>query len=152
MSSKAKASRNTRISYEVNGNFVDIAEVKNVSLPALMRSTFDTTTHLQGIDSYVLGSLRRSKLSFGVNFIPHDSTHDHLTGMYRHLIRNIKTTFRVHVDRLTYTVKGRIQSIAPVAPMDGLLSAQISIRLSGAMVIGITTSRAFASGFAFGFE
>ena len=151
MGINAQVGHGTRISYQVGGVFVNIAEVKNIVLPAMMRKTFDTTTHSRGIDSYVMGSLRRSKLSFGVNFIPNNITHDHLTGMYRYLIHNIKTNFRVHVGGLIYTVKGRVQSIAPIAPMDGLLAAEISIRLSGPMSIGISKTRAFSSGFAVDF-
>ena len=68
------------------GPFVDIAEVRDITFPRTSRKPFPIASHRRRLDRYVMGSLRRDVLTFDMNFLPKNETHDHLTGLYHHLI------------------------------------------------------------------
>lgn len=120
--------------------FTTIAELGDLNLPELMRNEFEATVHNRNIDDYVLGILRRGALSFPINFLPTDGTHDHLTGLYKALITEpppvdgYRTTFMS--TGLVWIMSGQVKGIAPKAPVDGKLSADVTIRFSGYMYIG----------------
>ena len=141
MSIKAMSGHGTIIAYEQTAGaaFTDIAELRDITIPEMMRNEFDATTQSEDIDSYALGVLRRGPVTFSLNFLPKDATHDHLTGLYKHLIDNVLAGYRItppgaspHV----YIMSGQVQAISPTAPVDGLLAADVTLRMSGAMSIG----------------
>lgn len=121
------------------GTFTVIAELGDVTPPELMRNEFDAVSQQDNIDSYVMGMLRRGQLKVPLNFIPTNATHDHLTGLYKALItepppyEGYKLTYP---DATQLVFSGQVQSIIPRAPVDGKLSADVTIRLSGKMSIG----------------
>jgi hypothetical protein len=121
------------------GAFTDIAELGDVTPPALTRNEFDATTQEKDIDSYVLGVMRRGAFTGQLNFLPGTGTHDHLTGLYYHMINNIYTGYRFtfpDAASTTWIASGQVQSITPAAPVDGKLSCNFTLRFSGAMSIG----------------
>lgn len=119
--------------------FTVIAELGDVTPPELHRNEFDAVSQQDNIDSYVMGMLRRGQLKVPLNFIPTNATHDHLTGLYKALItepppyEGYKLTYP---DATQMVFSGQVQSIIPRAPVDGKLSAEVTIRLSGKMAIG----------------
>lgn len=121
------------------GAFTDVAQVGDLTLPELSRKEFDASVHGKNIDQYVLGILRRGAFSFPINFLPTNNTHDHLTGMYKLLIDNTITGFRhtyPDVGNTQWISSGQVQMIKPKAPVDGMLSADVTLRFSGFMSIG----------------
>lgn len=118
--------------------YVQIAELGDIVPPALTRNEFDATTQEKDIDAYVLGVMRRGAFTIPLNFLPLNSTHDHLTGLYYHMIKNIvaghKVTFPV-AGGYPWIMSGQIQNIVPNAPVDGKLSANVTVRFSGLMTI-----------------
>ena len=144
MSLEALSGHGTIVAYEQTPGaaFTDIAELKDITIPEMMRNEFDSTTQKEDIDSYALGVLRRGPVTFSMNFLPKDATHDHLTGLYKHLIDNVIAGWRITPPGATphlYIMSGQVQSITPTAPVDGLLTADVNIRMSGAMSIGGVT-------------
>jgi hypothetical protein len=120
------------------GAFTDVAQVGDLTLPELMRKEFDASVHGKNIDQYVHGILRRGAFSFPINFLPTNGTHDHLTGMYKLLIDNTITGFRhtyPDAGNTQWISSGQVQAIKPKAPVDGLLSADVTLRFSGFMMI-----------------
>lgn len=119
--------------------FTVIGELGDVTPPELYRNEFEAMSQQDNIDSYVLGMLRRQQLKVPINFIPTNGTHDHLTGLYKALItepppyEGYKLTYP---DATQLVFSGQVQSIAPKAPVDGKLSADVTIRLSGKMTMG----------------
>lgn len=119
--------------------FATIAELGDLTPPEMMRNEFDATVQQRNIDNYVLGVLRRGAMTFPLNFIPTDGTHDHLTGLYKSLItepppiEGYKITFP---DGLQWILSGQVQAITPTAPVDGKLTADVTLRFSGLMMIG----------------
>ena len=142
MSVNQKSGHGTMIAVQLTpgGAFTDIAEMGDITPPSLERNEFDATTQNEDIDAYVLGVLRRGLFSVPLNFIPDDNTHDHLTGMQALLIANTMTGFRVRFPQvsppLDWIMSGQVKAFNIGAPVDGKLSADTSIRLSGKMSIG----------------
>lgn len=119
--------------------FTEIAELGDLKLPELMRNEFDASVHNRNIDDYVLGIMRRNAFSFPLNFLPTNATHDHLTGLYKALIDNSIDGYKIVFPDVALTewiLSGQVQTIAPTAPVDGKLSADVTIRFSGPMVVG----------------
>lgn len=119
------------------GTFDLIAELGDVTPPELMRNEFDATTQQEDIDSYVLGVLRRGPVTFPMNFIPDDPTHDHLTGVYNGIIDKTMDGWAfAHVDSgWNMICSGQVQKVTNKAPVDGKLSADVTVRLSGGFLI-----------------
>lgn len=119
------------------GVFTTIAELGDFTLPELSRNEFDASVHNRNIDSYVLGMLRRGAMTFPMNFIPAEPTQDHLTGLYSAIIANSIDGYKVTFpDNTLWIMSGQVQAIKSTAPVDGKLSAEVTLRFSGFMSIG----------------
>lgn len=123
-------------------SFTTIAELGDISLPGLMRNEFEALTQNRNIDAYILGVMRREPFTVGLNFLPADPTHDHLTGLYKAMIDEpppvdgYRFTFPPGSGGPIWVMSGQVQHIAPKAPVDGKLSADVTIRMSDIMAIG----------------
>ena len=116
--------------------FEDIAELGDITPPELSRNEFDATTQDKDIDSYVLGVLRRGAFTVPLNFLPTDGTHDHLTGLQKAIIDNSIDGYKVTFpDATEWVMSGQVQAVAPKAPVDGKLAADVTLRFSGRMTI-----------------
>jgi hypothetical protein len=68
----------------IKRNGTPIAELRDITLPALTRKAIETTTHNSDDDSYVVGIRRKGELQFMLNFLPSaDATHDAIHGTAR---------------------------------------------------------------------
>jgi len=118
--------------------FTEIAELGDIVLPGFDHNEFDATTQNRNIDAYVLGVLRRDLCTIKLNFLPTDPTHDHLTGLIKATITN-----PVPVDGFKFVMpdgsnfwiaSGQVKSVNNISmPVDGLASADVSIRFSDRM-------------------
>lgn len=117
--------------------FEDIAELGDISMPELSRNEFDATTQEKDIDSYTLGVLRRSACTISMNFLPTDPSHDHLTGLQSAIIANSIDGYRFTLPSggPVWIMSGQVQHIAPKAPVDGKLSADVTLRFTGKFTI-----------------
>lgn len=142
MSVNALSGHGTLIAVQLTpgGAFTNIAEQQDITMPGLMRNEFDATTQNENIDSYVLGVMRRDAFTLSVNFIPSNNTHDHLTGVQYLMINNTMTGWKAtYPDGTALIFSGQVQAFKPTAPVDGKLSADITIRFSSLMKIGTVT-------------
>jgi len=120
--------------------FTEIAEVGDITMPGFDHNEFDALDHNKNIDAYVLGVLRRDLFTIKMNFLPSDGTHDHLTGLIKAATTNPVPVdgFRMVFPDLvnTWTASGQVKSVNNIVlPVDGLSTADVSIRFSGRMVI-----------------
>ena len=143
MSVNQKSGHGTLIAVQLTpgGAFTDIAELGDVTPPELMRNEFDGTTQNEDIDSYTLGVLRRGLFSTTGNaWVPDNNTHDHLTGVQKLLKDNTMTGWRITypqvVPSLTWIMSGQVKKFQTKAPVDGRLTFDLDIRLSGKMNVG----------------
>lgn len=120
------------------GAFTVIAELNgDISPPALSRNAEEVTPHQDNIDSHVLGVLRREPLTFSVNFIFDDQTHDHLTGLINAIKTNEVRGWRIRgpggsADTDEWISSGQVSNFAEVNPVrDGARTAEVSVVMSG---------------------
>lgn len=120
--------------------FVEIAEVGDMTLPGFDHNEFEASSHNRNIDAYVLGILRRNPLTIKMNFLPQDATQDHLTGLIKAATTNPVPTdgFKIVFPDLvtTWIASGQVKGVSNVTlPVDGLSTADVTIRLSDKMLI-----------------
>lgn len=114
----------------------EIAEQGDLVPPETMRNEFDASVHNRNIDDYVLGIFRRGATTMPLNFLPTNGTHDHLTGLYKDQIDNTIRGYKVvYPDTTEWILSGQVKNIAPKAPVDGKLAADVTFRFSGLMMI-----------------
>jgi hypothetical protein len=134
--SDAISAHGTVISRQPNatGVYTDIAEVGDLTPPSMGRNSSEVSTHNDDIDSYISGILRRGEVTFPINLVFDNPTHDHLTGLYHSLINHQKDGWKITwPDGTEMIFIGWITNIAPHAPVDGAQTADITIRPSGPM-------------------
>lgn len=120
------------------GVFTPIGEIGDITPPGLSRNEHPTLSHNKDIDSYVGGVLRRQAVTFPIFFNRNDPTHDHQTGLYQAIADNAFEGYKVtQPDGFEWLFSGFVQNIAPSAPVDGVQTAQVTIRPSGPMWIGV---------------
>ena len=117
----------------ISRNGTEIAELKDITPPPLSRNPIDTTTHNSTDDSFVVGIRRKGELTFMVNFIPSiEPSQDSATGLIKAWNDGSKDRYNIlYPDGSDWMFSGFVSNIAPTAPVDGVLEANISIRPSG---------------------
>lgn len=120
--------------------FTDIGELGDLTPPSFSRNAIETTTHNDDIDQFVGGVLRRGEATFPVNFIASGAiggTHNHLTGLYQSIIDHETCGWRITFpDGDVWFFSGFVSNVGKRAPVDGALTADVTIRPSGKMYIG----------------
>jgi hypothetical protein len=120
------------------GAFTPIAEVGDINPPGLSRNEHETTSHNKDIDAYIGGVLRRQAPTFPLFFNINEGSHDHLTGLYQAIIDNAFDGYSItQPDGFVWLFSGFVQNIQPTAPVDGVQTANVTIRPSGPMYIGV---------------
>lgn len=120
----------------VKRNGTAIAELQDITPPQLTRKPIDTTTQNSDDDSYVAGIRRKGELQFSMNFLPSlDPTHDANTGLLKAWADGTKDQYQIlFPDGAVWLFSGFVVNIQPKAPVDGALSANVSIRPSGGQI------------------
>ena len=120
----------------ISRNGTPIAELRDITPPPLSRNPLETTTHNSDDDSYVVGIRRKGTLDMNVNFLPSgEATHDAIAGLMKAWADGSKDEYLIeYPDGATWLFSGFVSNIAPTAPVDGVLSADISIRPSGGQI------------------
>jgi hypothetical protein len=117
----------------IKRNGTPIAELKDITPPALTRKPIDTTTHNSDDDSYVVGIRRKGELQFMINFLPSgEATHDASDGLLDAWAQGSKDLYEIDFpDGAVWAFSGFVTNIAAKQPVDGVQEASISIRPSG---------------------
>ena len=116
-------------------SFATIAELRDITLPALTRNEIETTTHNEQDDQYIVGIRRHGTCSFDMNFLPRSGSHDHVTGLQQSWFEGLREIFRVTTPDgaggTAWLFSGFVSNFAPSAPVDDRLSAQVTLRPTG---------------------
>lgn len=116
--------------------FSTIAEVGDISGPTDTVSTIDMTNHSSpgAMMEFKAGLIDPGEVSFPINWIPDDATHDHLTGLEyvkaNRALRKYQITFP---DGTICTFSALCTKIDRKAPVNGKLSADVTLKVSGAL-------------------
>lgn len=112
--------------------FVPIAELREITPPAMRRNMIDMTTHNEEDDARVVGIRRSGDLSFDINFVPTNATHDEVDGLQAAWFEGTRNIYRVeYPDGSGQMASGFVSDISPSAPVDDRLSAQVTIAITG---------------------
>lgn len=116
--------------------FVTIAEVLDITGPALGLDTAETTSHDSpgGYEEHVGTILRTGEVSFDVNFLPTDATQGFGAGlvldMANRTLRNFELVF-TDVGATTWAFAALVTGFEPAEPVADKLSASVTLKLSG---------------------
>ena len=117
------------------GAFAAVAELRDISGPALSRNPIETTNHNDADESFVVGIRRHGEVTFQVGYIPTDASHDDSTGLIQSWQDGDRDVWRVtYPDGTEWVFSGFVTNFAVSAPVDDGLVADVSIRTTGTML------------------
>lgn len=116
--------------------FTTIAEVRDISGPALEATEHDVTSHSSSgaYGESIPGRLDAGELSFEINYVPTEGTHDATTGLLDEFVNRRRSNYKlVFPDggSTTWQFSAYVRRFEPLAPVDGVLRANVTIRIVG---------------------
>lgn len=113
--------------------FTNIAELRALTPPNLSRNELETTTHNEADDAYLVGIRRKGTLTASLNFVPSGSTHNSSSGIVRWMDTGERRIWRIRFpDGTAWIFSGFVTNVGPQADVDSILTADISVRPTGA--------------------
>jgi hypothetical protein len=114
--------------------FTTIAKIKDISGPTFNRGTHDASTQTTDWGEIVPGLKMGGQVTFDINLIPTDASHDESTGLLKDLIdgtkRNMQLVFP-DPSSTTWQFAAYVLNFEPDAPVDGLLTASLTVEITG---------------------
>lgn len=116
--------------------FATIAELGDIDGPDMSLATEETTHHgsTGGWDEFVGTILSGGEVSFPINFLPSNATHDRTSGLQADMVNRTKRNFQVvypDPGGNGYQFAALVTGFKPKAPVKGKLSADIKLKISG---------------------
>lgn len=116
--------------------FTTIAEVGDIEGPAFEMSTQEVTNHSSSgaWREVVPGLIDPGEVGFSLAFIPTNATHSQTSGLIRDLKNRTKRNFKLvftDVGGTTWTFAAYVTGFKPTAPVEGLLGADVTLKLTG---------------------
>ena len=114
--------------------FATIAKIKDIKGPTLNRGTHDASTQTTDWSESVPGLKKGGQFTFDVNFIPTDATHDPSTGLIKDYVDGTKRNIRIiwpDPGSTTWQFAVYVVNFEPNAPVDGLLTASVTLEITG---------------------
>ena len=122
----------------VSETFATIAEVLDIEGPDMALDTEEVTSHgsTNGWEESVGTILSGGEVSFEINFVPTEATHDMTTGLQADMINRTLRNFQlVYPDPggNGYAFGALVTGFKPKAPVKGKLAADVKLKISGAV-------------------
>lgn len=117
--------------------YQDIAEIHDISGPGIELSTIEATHHLSpdATREHMASLKDLTELSFEIAFLPKDAQHGLSTGflkLWKDRTRsNWKMAFTDGPNETWWYLKGFVTGFEVGAPLEGLLTANVTIKLTG---------------------
>jgi hypothetical protein len=122
----------------MNGNV--IGRVRDIKGPARTRNVFDASTHNDEDNIVVVGIRRKGPLTFMINYLPGTDLPSPDADIDAAYESGSKDTYTLtYPDGGGIGFDGFVTNVNPAAPVDGLLSADVTITPSGASTLGSPT-------------
>ncbi len=119
-----------------------VAQVTNIDGPGLSVDMIDATTHdsVNAFEDAVAGIIRSGELSVDIVYDPVDNTHDGSasTGLLFKLKNKIRAAFSLvfpDSGSTTFSFDGEVTGFEPGAPVDGGLTASVTIKITGSPIL-----------------
>ncbi len=126
--------------------FSAVAELKGVPIPQMESPRIDVSTHDNSafVREYVNNMSDMPAVTFEINYLPNDPTHDHRTGLLAMQISGEQRNFKVRyndavgtgVNRVVLTFPATVASFRPTAPVDNVYTASVQLQPTAAPVYG----------------
>ncbi len=116
--------------------FTTIAEVTDISGPTLALDPLDVTAHTSpgAFREFVGGLLDGGEVTFTINYVPDNSSHDATAGLLSELearaVSNYKLVFP-DGSSTEWIFAAFLTAFEPAEPVDDRLSAEITLKLTG---------------------
>lgn len=117
--------------------FTTIAEVQDIGGPGMETGTIDVThqTSPGAVREFIAGLMDGGEVTFSVNWLPGDATHDASTGLIAAQLARAIKSFKIVWAQFTpdelCLFDGLVTRVSPTSPVDGKLSADVTIKVSG---------------------
>ena len=116
--------------------FTTIAELKDISGPGKALGTTEVTTHASPgrAREFISTLVDNGEVSFTVNFLITNATHDWLTGLMGDLDDGTRRNFQLQfpdAGTTTAAFAAFVTQFNPSEPVDGALEAEITLKLTG---------------------
>jgi predicted secreted protein len=120
--------------------FGTIAEVLDIDGPDLGLDTEEVTSHdsANGWSEHIGTILNGGEVSFDVNFVPTDATHDTSTGLQGDMIDRTLRNFQLVLPdsgTTTYAFAALVTGFKAAEPVKGALRASVKLKISGAVTL-----------------
>jgi hypothetical protein len=126
--------------------FAVIAELKSIPIPQAERPRIDVSTHDNAgfTREYVLNMSDLPALTFEINWLPKNATHDHLTGLNHLQITGQEANFKVRLNAAVGTgtnsvvisFRATVPQFSPSAPVDNVYTASVQLQPTAAPTYG----------------
>jgi hypothetical protein len=117
-------------------SFTTIAELLDIEGPEMELDTEEVTSHssTDGWAEYIGTILDAGEVSFEVNYVPTNATHNATTGLIKDMTARTKRNFTLvfpDSGNTTWSFTALVTSVGPTAPVRGALRGKIGLKLTG---------------------
>jgi hypothetical protein len=117
-------------------NFTTIAEVKDIGGPSLELAAEEVTSHGSpgGWREFVGTLLSAGEVTFDLNFVPTEATHNPSTGLIADMKNRVKRNFKLvfpNAGATTWSFAALVTKFEPGEPVEGSLNAAVTLQVSG---------------------
>lgn len=117
-------------------SFTTIAELLDIEGPELELDTEEATSHSSpdGWAEYIGTILDGGEVSFDVNYVPTNATHNATTGLIKDMTGRTKRNFQIvfpDSGNTTWSFTALVTKVGPAAPVRGALKGSITLKVTG---------------------
>lgn len=139
--SGAFLAQGTLLQYDDTTPPITISEVRSIRGPTGRRDLVDVTNHESqgGYREFINGLNDAGELTFDINYIPTDGTHDATSGLLADFDSGLRRDFRLvfpdgaaGTPTTAWTFQGVVNGFEVTAAIDDALIASVTIKITGA--------------------
>lgn len=123
--------------------FTNIGQVRDISGPGFAMSVEEATHHGSSWKEYVPGMLEGGEVSFEILLDTDDATHYQASAasLYSDMINRRKRNFKMvlpDANTTTFAFAAYVTSFEVGAPVEGLLTASVTLQITGNVTVTVT--------------
>ncbi len=124
------------------GTFINVAEIKDISGPGESLDTVDATTHSSpsATREFLAGLLDPGEVSFSIAYDPEDASGQAfmIAALRTRELNNFRIVSKTTNDAFR-EFEGFVTGFEPKDPVEGIIEADFSIKVTGAVTEGLVT-------------
>jgi hypothetical protein len=117
--------------------FTTIAEVGDIAGPNVESDSKEGTNHSSpsGYEEFIPTIKRTGEVTFPINWNPAAATHSYSAGLLKDAVNQTKRNFQIVFPTspaTTWSFSAYVMKFSPKAPVNGILAADITLKVTGA--------------------